>query len=682
MRQPSSPRRAERMRLVRSALLVAAPTSYVVLEALDRAHRFQRIVEPGLASAALATLVATAALLMTRLPFLARTLASLAAFVLAGAGAFVLTRSPALALGAVLGLAGGVAWLWYDELPLTEGAEEVEAGSAGVGPECSLALLAWLLVGPARAAPSAGATAAAILAIAMCMILGARRVLATWPRPGLRVLVTVLLALPPSMSLIGVARGALGPGHGVNILALGPALLLLWAGLRGQRRAEPSWWSAVLEHPARLLVVTFVSLACVGGALLSLPASSVETVSVSALQAMFTSVSAVCVTGLIVLDTPNVWTPFGQGVVLALIQLGGLGIMTFYAAAVPLLGRRLSMRHERAIAGALSIDDRGRMYRALGRVLGVTFGCELVGAAILFACFASDGQLVGEALWQAVFTSVSAFCNAGFALRSDSVVSSAADPLVLHTIAMLIVLGGLSPIAVISLPKLFGTKRRNLSLELKLIYVVSAALLLLGAAAFAAFEWNASLAHLGVFDRLHNAWFQSVTLRTAGFNSVDLEKTRVATQTMMIFMMFVGGSPGGTAGGMKTTTFAALCLAVLAALQGQQEAQAFQRRLPHTSVYKAAAITTLGLLSVIAVLIVLLLSQHLAPQTAVFEVVSALGTVGLTIGGTPQLDEIGQVLIMLCMLAGRVGPLTLFVILVERRYDSAWVYPEEELHVG
>jgi trk system potassium uptake protein TrkH len=670
------------MRLLQSALLVAAPASYVVMEALDRAHPFQRVVAPSLASAALAGLVLLAALAMRWQPFLARTLASLAAFVLAGAGAFVLTRSPALALGAVLGLAGGVAWLWYDEVPLADSPEEPEPGAAGVGPECSLALLAWLLVGPTNAAPSEGATAAAIVGIATCMILGARRVLATWPRRGLRLLVTVLLALPPAVSLVGVWRGALGPGHGVNILALGPALLLLWAGLRGKRAVEPSWWSAVLEHPARLLVVTFVSLAGVGAALLSLPAASVETVPVSALEAMFTSVSAVCVTGLIVLDTPNVWTPFGQGVVLALIQLGGLGIMTFYAAAVPLLGRRLSMRHERAIAGALSIDDRGRMYRALGRVLGVTFGCEAAGAAILFVLFKADGQLAGEALWQAVFTSISAFCNAGFALRSDSLMSGAESPLILHTVAALIVLGGLSPVAVVSLPKLLGPRRRTLSLELKLIYLVSAALLVSGTVAFAAFEWNASLGHLGVVDRLHNAWFQSVTLRTAGFNSVDFEETRVATQTMMIFMMFLGGSPGGTAGGMKTTTFAALCLAVLAALQGQDEAQAFRRRLPHTSVYKAAAITTLGILSVIAVVIVLLLSQRLPPQTAVFEVVSALGTVGLSIGGTAQLDEIGQVLIMLCMLAGRVGPLTLFVILVERRYDSAWVYPEEELHVG
>lgn len=661
-------------------MLVASPTSFVVLEALDAGQVFQQALPEYAAGGFVAALLAAAALLIRRLPFLGRCAASLGAFLLAAAGAFVLTHSPALALTALLGLAAGVGWLWYDELPLTAASEDDRPSPAGVGPDCALALLAWLLVGPVRAASSEAARVAAVVAIALCMVRGAQRVLGHWSARSLRILVTALLSLPAVVSLAAVAAGALQPGHGINILAVGPALLLLWAWTQGRRQDEPTWWGAVLEHPARLLVVTFVSLSGIGAALLSLPASS-QGPAVSALDATFTAVSAVCVTGLVVLDTPTTWTGFGQGILLALFQLGGLGIMTFYAAAIPLLGRRLSLRHERALAGALSIDDRGRLFRTLMRVLAVTFGCELVGAGLLFTAFSIDGQLRGEALWRAVFTSVSAFCNAGFALQSDSLVAYQRNPFVLHTVAFLIIAGSLSPAAVVAVPRLLTRKRRTLSLELKLIFTVSALLLVLGSVTYAAFEWSESLGHLGVADRLHNAWLQSVS-RTAGFNSVALSDTRVATQTMMIFLMFIGGSPGSTAGGIKTTTFAALCLAVFAALQGRSEAIAFRRRLSHVSVYKAAAITTMGILSVIVVLVTVLLSQPLPPQVAVFEVVSALGTVGFSLGGTALLDEIGKVLVILCMLAGRVGPLTLFVILVERRYDTTWVYPHEELHVG
>ena len=271
MRDPSLIARERRLGLLRSALLVASPTSFVVLEALDIGQTFHRALPEGSSGVIVAALLALAALAIRPVPFLGRCAASLAAFLLAAAGAFVLTHSPALALTALRGLAAGVAWLWYDELPLTPLAEDDRPSSAGVGPDCSLALLAWFLVGPARAAHSDAARIAAVIAIALCMIAGARRVLGHWSARGLRLLVTALLSLPPVVSLAAMALGALHPGHGINILAVGPGLLLLWAWTRGRRPDEPSWWGAILEHPARLLVVTFVSLSSIGAALLSLP---------------------------------------------------------------------------------------------------------------------------------------------------------------------------------------------------------------------------------------------------------------------------------------------------------------------------------------------------------------------------------------------------------------------------
>jgi trk system potassium uptake protein len=452
MKDPGLTVDRERLRLLRSVVLVASPTSYVVLEALGQGQTFLRGTYTMASEGLVALLLAAAGLLIIRLPSVGRWLASLGAFLMAGAGAFVLTQSPALALTSILGLLVGVAWLWYDELPAVAPSPEDRTVLGGVGVESLLALLSWLLVGPSQAATSEGARLAAVLAISLCVIFGARRALGTVSPRSVRLVVTVLLSLPPLISLGAMGVGVLEPGHGINLLAIGPALLLLWGWSRGAGSGEVPWWSSILEHPARLLVVTFLALASLGAAVLMLPQSSSGALEVSGLDAVFTAVSAVCVTGLVVLDTPTAWSPLGQAIILGLIQLGGLGIMTFYAAAVPLLGRRLSMRHERAIAGALSIEDRGHLYGSLRRVLGVTFGCELAGTLLLLLAFSSEGQLRGEALWQAVFTSISAFCNAGFALDSQSLSIYGGNPLVLHTVAAVIIAGGLSPLAVISLP--------------------------------------------------------------------------------------------------------------------------------------------------------------------------------------------------------------------------------------
>jgi trk system potassium uptake protein TrkH len=252
--------------------------------------------------------------------------------------------------------------------------------------------------------------------------------------------------------------------------------------------------------------------------------------------------------------------------------------------------------------------------------------------------------------------------------------------LVLHTVALLIIVGGLSPLAIVSLPALI--RRRTVPLQVKLVMSMTVLLLAVGTIAYLSFEWSGSLAHLAWGDRVDNAWFQSVTLRTAGFNSVDLLETRSATRSLMLAMMFVGGSPGGTAGGIKTTSAAVLLLAVVAALRGQTHIAAFGRHVRHTSVYKAVAVTTVGLLSCMVATTAIQLTQSLPFDVGIFEVVSALGTVGLSLDGTGHLDEVGKVVIMVCMFMGRVGPLTLFLFLAEQRSSATWRFTDEEVDVG
>jgi trk system potassium uptake protein TrkH len=461
------------------------------------------------------------------------------------------------------------------------------------------------------------------------------------------------------------------------------ALLLTFARAPAEAalRYEPAGgWDMVVHQPARLLVVTFLALCVLGTLLLSLPISSPHAAGISLVNAAFTAVSAVCVTGLIVLDTPVDFTGFGQAAILLLIQLGGLGIMTFSTAALGLLGRRLSLRYESAVVSALSVQGRHELFRDLRRLLTITFSAELIGTAVLSSLFAVEGEAPRQALWRGLFTSVSAFCNAGFALQSDSLIGYQRNPWILHTVALLIIIGGLSPAVVAALPDLL--LRRRVAVQIKLAVVSTLVLLAGGAIAVTAIEWNNTLANLSLFDRLHNGWFQSVTLRTAGFNSIDIAAVHGSMLTLMMVWMFIGGSPGGTAGGIKTTTAALLALAVAAAIRGRWDVTVFRRRITTETVYKAAAIATLGFSMALLSLMALQLTQDLPGAQAPFEVVSALGTVGLSIGATARLDEVGKILIMATMFAGRVGPLTLFLFLSDRFSKSAWEFPDERIDVG
>jgi len=528
----------------------------------------------------------------------------------------------------------------------------------------------------------------------------------------------IALGVALAMPLPLIARWAAGAWRTdrlrVFMLAMGPILTGLWLYWRLQTDLLPSnpptsvvnavatmliglalilpgrhaddeaggVWAPIVNHPERLIVVTFAILCLVGTVLLGLPASSATGVGLDIFDSAFTAVSAACVTGLSVVDTGKDFSPLGQGFLLLIIQIGGLGIMTFSTAALRLFGQRVSLKHEGVMARVANTEDRSSLFAATYQVIAITLAIEALGAVVLFSSYIEGGLSGGDALWKAIFTSVSAFCNAGFALDSDSLMAFSGEPAVLHTIALLIIAGGLSPAAVVALPKLFR-RRSELSLQVRAVFLATAALLLFGFVTYLAFEWNRSLGGMDYDDRIHNAWFQSVTFRTAGFNSADLAATGPVTYLVMLSLMFVGGSPGGTAGGARTTTILVLFLAVMAAIRNKRDVIFGGRLIGHEAIYKAAAAATVMLGLIFGASAALLLTQDMAPKTAIFEVVSALGTVGLTIGGTAELDGVGRGIIMACMFLGRIGVLTLFMFLSTRRgsIEDGWRRPRGNIDV-
>lgn len=441
-------------------------------------------------------------------------------------------------------------------------------------------------------------------------------------------------------------------------------------------------WALISSHPHRLLVGTFAAMCGLGALALELPIAAADGVNIGAMDALFTAVSAVCVTGLAVLDTGTDFSPTGQLMILLMIQLGGLGIMTFSTVLLRALGQRVSLRHEGAVARLLSHRDRGNLTAVARKLILLTLIAEGLGALCLFVGFLLAGDTPLEAAWRGMFTAISAFCNAGFALQSSSLVPYQGNPWILHTVGALIIAGGIAPIVALLLPPRQRRGAVRGSLHAKLVLLMSGVLLLGGALLFAAFEWDGALAGLPIGDRLHNAWFQSVTLRTAGFNSVELSGVEPETLTVMLAWMLIGGAPGGTAGGIKVTTVAVIGLVVVNAIRGRWGAEAFGRRIPTATIYKALVIAVVAGGGIFLATLCMMLTQAMPTSVAIFEVVSALGTVGLTIGGTAALDGVGQSVIIACMFVGRVGGLSILMLLRDEDPPQLLQRPLEDVDIG
>ncbi|MCB2186421.1 MAG: TrkH family potassium uptake protein [Deltaproteobacteria bacterium] len=443
--------------------------------------------------------------------------------------------------------------------------------------------------------------------------------------------------------------------------------------------------------PAMLLVLSYALLILVGAFLLWLPWSS-RGAGVSPLDALFTSTSAVCVTGLTVVDTGGQFSFWGQLVILALMQLGGLGIMTVSVALFAFLGRRVPFRQRLAMQDVFAHTPRRDIYSLVYSVVIFTFVTEGLGAALLFVHFHRTFPWA-EALYQAVFHAVSAFCNAGFSLFAQSFMADRSSLLLNFTICGLIVLGGIGFPVVFELYQRLRNRQthRRLSLQTKVVGLTTLVLILSGSALFYLLEGFG----MGKTPEGPDLWlvslFQSVTCRTAGFNTVDLTTLGTTTLSFMVFLMFFGASPGSCGGGIKTTTLAILGMYSLSRLRGRQRVNLYKKTLPREVVSKSISLFVLSVGIVGVGVFLILLAQEFSANPLgpprpflayLFEVVSAFGTVGLSLGVTPTLDGGAKILVIALMLIGRMGVPTFSYLLLGGDRNQDIEYAEERMMVG
>lgn len=453
-------------------------------------------------------------------------------------------------------------------------------------------------------------------------------------------------------------------------------------GRRGLLSRVPATW---------LFLISFLGLIAIGTAgFLVLPGLYTGP-RLGFVDALFTATSAVCVTGLIVVDTATYFTPLGQAWIALLIQLGGLGILTFTTLIIALLGRRASLGMTEAAGGHASVLHHLSETRLVIAIVATTLVLESAGGALLWMSWQEKLGSAG-AVWPAVFHAISAFCNAGFSVFSDSLMGFQRSPMTILVVGTLIVLGGIGFVVLADLHARYVTRAtRVLSVHTRLALTTSGALLLGGLVLFLIFEHDADLRHLDWGDRVTNALFMSITPRTAGFNTVVYDSVANPSLFLTILMMVIGGSPGSAAGGLKTTTFAILGLALWSRLRGLQHVHVANRTIPDGTVSRSAGLAVGGV--VILGLAIFLLAMTEGPAgedrtqflRLVFEAHSAFGTVGLSMGDTTgNLSTLGRIIITSLMFIGRVGPLAVAsaMAIAEHRAPVKYRHPHEDVVIG
>ncbi len=448
---------------------------------------------------------------------------------------------------------------------------------------------------------------------------------------------------------------------------------------------------AILK-PQWLISGAFSVAILIGTCLLATPWASATGDWTDFLTSLFTATSACCVTGLAVVDTGSYFSLFGQLVILALVQLGGIGIMTLGTFLLVLVGRRLSVQNEFVLINAFGIEDVRGLPSLLHRALLFTFVFEGAGAALLTWRYLEAGFTTERAAYYGIFHAVSAYCNAGFSLHADSLITLQNDPLYLLTVAALIICGGLGFLVLYNIST-FKFWRRNrktrgrVSLHTRLVLITTVLLLIVSTALYLAAEWDVAFASMPLKTKLTNAFFTAVTPRTAGFNVVPMADLSVAGRFLTIPLMFTGAAPGSTAGGIKVTTLVVLFLTIAAMLRGRSETDLHLRTIPVAVVREATVIFSLSVFAVLLFFGLLLITESPAIGTdatdrLLFEAVSAFGTVGLSLDTTPALSAAGRIVIILCMYIGRLGPLTAALVIGTREVGQRIRYPEEEVVVG
>lgn len=444
--------------------------------------------------------------------------------------------------------------------------------------------------------------------------------------------------------------------------------------------SKNSAWS----NPSKVVVVGFAGAIVAGAFLLMLPAATTGQGNAPFLKALFTSTSAICVTGLAIVDTATYWTPFGQAVILTLIQVGGIGIMTGASLLLLVVSKRLGLKNRilaRQEGGTLNLGD---VRHVLLAVLGFTVVFEVIGTIVLTLRFwADDGTGLAEALWHGLFHSVSAFNNAGLALFSNSMMNYSGDLVMTLTLAVLVTFGGLGFPVWLELRRRWNRPSRW-SLHTKLTIVVSLWLLLAGWVIMTALEWSneRTLGSMSLGHKLISGFFMSSVSRTAGFNSIDYGDVNDESLMATNVFMFLGGGSGSTAGGIKFTTFAVLILMAVAEMRGHTDVTAFGRRIGQAVQRQAVTVVVAALTIVIVGTIALMIVSPAAFDDVLFEAVSAVATVGLQPESTTTAGAGGQIVLTILMYLGRIGPLTLAVALILRQRPRRYHYPEERPIVG
>ena len=445
-------------------------------------------------------------------------------------------------------------------------------------------------------------------------------------------------------------------------------------------------------QPTQIIALSFLSIITVGTILLLLPVSTVR--GITPVNALFTATSATCVTGLIVMDTGRDFTQFGQLVILCLLQLGGLGIMTF-STFFTLLLRKRAAPHQRIMLGeTFSPEPLEQFSTLLKIVVLVTVGIELTGAALLFPVFHQKMPTV-KAIYFSIFHSISSFCNAGFSLFGNSFSDFKGSTLINTVVPLLIITGGIGFIIILEVyHHLFRWRQSRpfrFSLHTKITLLVTALLIPLGAISFWLLERNYSLKALPSSQQSFVCFFQSITPRTAGFHTIDFAMLSNPTFFFIIFLMFIGASPGSTGGGVKTTTIGILIANLISKLRGSERVNIFRRTLNEELIHRASIIILAAIIAIALITLGVLIAErgnHSSDETSsnplgtLFEVVSAFGTVGLSTGITPKLTNASKVLITAMMFMGRLGPLTLALALAKKVERAHYAYPEESVMVG
>lgn len=446
-------------------------------------------------------------------------------------------------------------------------------------------------------------------------------------------------------------------------------------------------------HPAKLILLSYLAFIGWGASVLMLPVSTASG-EISFIDALFTATSAVCVTGLTVVDTGSRYSPFGQWIILILIQVGGLGVMTFSVTFFLSLGKRVPFLQRRIMQETFAYTPREDIYRLVKYIFFFTGGAELSGTILLCIFFQIEDHSFFKALYLAFFHSVSAFCNAGFSLFKANLADYYGSPLLNLTICALIILGGIGFPVAYEISERFRRRSANpskTSIQTKTVLITTAILIFGGMLIFLWGEHNNILRKHSLSDSLLIALFQSVTARTAGFNTVDIASLNNATLALMMFLMFFGASPGSCGGGVKTTTLAVLGSFTWTRLLRRTRVNMFKKSIPQDTVARSVSLVVLSIGLIFLTFFLLLLSQqgNLTEGSEkgefaeyLFEVVSAFGTVGLSMGATAKLNTWGKLLIIVTMLIGRVGVLTFAYVVAGAEARNGVQYAEQNLMIG